>query len=149
MTIGVSVADKPRLPEGFEIKTLYNVPKKAQGSWVAITMDDKERFITSDQYGALFRVTVGKDGKVAVEKIPVKMGSAQGLLWFKGKLFVSVSGKSVVPQGLYVVTDSDGDGELDKVELMRKLVGGGEHGPHSLVPSPDGKWIYHASCTLV
>ncbi|MFK7911254.1 MAG: c-type cytochrome [Akkermansiaceae bacterium] len=145
MAASPCLAQDVKLPDGFEFKTLYEIPKKTQGSWVAITMDDKGQFISSDQYGSLFRVIVGKDDKVTVKKIPVKMGGAQGLLWFKGKLFASVATKSVVPEGLYEVTDSDGDGEFDSVKLMRILNGGGEHGPHSLVPSPDGKWIYLAA----
>ena len=137
-------AEMPKLPEGFKFETLYKVPKKEQGSWVSITKDDQGRFIVSDQYGSLFRVTVAEGGKVLVQKIPVKMGGAQGLLWFKGKLYASVAAKSIVPEGLYVVSDSNEDGELDRVELLQKLNGGGEHGPHSLVASPDGDWIYHA-----
>lgn len=133
------------LAEGFKLETIYNVPKKSQGSWVSMTIDDKGRLITSDQYGSLFRVTIEKDNKVSVKKIPVKMGGAQGLLWFKGKLYVTTATNKVVPEGLYVVTDSDGDGEFDKVDMWKRLNGGGEHGPHSLVASPDGQWIYMAS----
>src|SRR5262249_31323537 len=34
-------------------------------------------------------------------------------------------------------------GELDKVELLRKFDGGGgEHGPHAVLLSPDGKSLY-------
>lgn len=41
--------------------------------------------------------------------------------------------------------DTDGDGTPDKVVSLKELRGGGEHGPHALVESPDGKWIY-VSC---
>jgi putative heme-binding domain-containing protein len=41
---------------------------------------------------------------------------------------------------LYRVRDTNGDGELDKVEELRRFQGGGgEHGPHAVVLSPDGK----------
>lgn len=131
-----------KLAEGFQLKELYKVPAKQQGSWVAITKDQHGRLITADQYGGLYRVTLPE---VKIEKIPVKVGGAHGLLWFQEKLYVSVSENKVVPQGIYTVSDSDGDGELDKVELIKKLKGGGEHGPHGFTPSPDGKWIYLVS----
>ena len=50
--------DKIRLPEGFKIELLYTVPRDKQGSWVAICLDDKNRFIVSDQYGGLYRFPV-------------------------------------------------------------------------------------------
>src|SRR5262249_40969116 len=38
------------------------------------------------------------------------------------------------------VRDTDGDGELDEVKLLRKFDGGGgEHGPHAVLLAPDGK----------
>ena len=37
---------------GFQVERLYSVPAEQQGSWVALTVDDKGRLITSDQYGA-------------------------------------------------------------------------------------------------
>src|SRR5439155_26645841 len=34
------------------------------------------------------------------------------------------------------------DGVLDKVEMLRQLDGGGEHGPHAVLLGPDGKSLY-------
>src|SRR6266566_2841144 len=42
---------------GFKIERLYSVPADKQGSWVALTVDDKGRLIASDQYGAVYRIT--------------------------------------------------------------------------------------------
>jgi putative heme-binding domain-containing protein len=64
------------------------------------------------------------------------------MLWHRGALYVTVNEKIGVQNGVYKVTDSNGDGRLDKVEQLREIQGGGEHGLHSLVPSPDGEWIY-------
>ena len=36
----------------------------------------------------------------------------------------------------------NGDDRLDKVELLRKLDGGGEHGPHAVILAPDGRSLY-------
>ena len=134
-------AQEPEItvPEGFKVEKLYQVKSKEQGSWVAMAWDDKGRLITSDQYGGLFRVTLKP---LKVEALKVKMGGAQGLLWHKGALYVSVASKAVTAAGLYRLTDTTGDDQLDKVELLSELNTGGEHGPHSLVASPDGKWIY-------
>ncbi|MBT8044179.1 MAG: hypothetical protein KJO79_04440, partial [Verrucomicrobiae bacterium] len=136
-----AAAKEAVLLDGFQMEKIYQVPKK-QGSWVSLTKDDQGRLITSDQYGSLYRVTVAPDAQVVVEELPVKMGGAHGLLWFDGKLYVSVSERTKARAGVYVITDSNGDGELDHIELIKSLAGGGEHGPHGLVPSPDGKWIY-------
>jgi putative heme-binding domain-containing protein len=44
--------------------------------------------------------------------------------------------------GVWRVSDSDGDGEPDKPELIKSFKGRGEHGPHGLAASPDGKFVY-------
>ena len=42
--------DKLKLPDGFVAELLYSPGENEQGSWVAMTFDDKGRMITSDQY---------------------------------------------------------------------------------------------------
>ena len=54
-------------------------------------------------------------------------------------LYVMVNGKGM---GLYRVRDTDGDDTFDSVELLRGIKGGGEHGPHAIVLSPDKRSIY-------
>jgi hypothetical protein len=49
--------DKIKVAKGFKVELLYSVPKETEGSWVAMTQDDKGRMICSDQYGALYRIT--------------------------------------------------------------------------------------------
>jgi hypothetical protein len=51
-----------KLKEGFQVELLYSVPKADQGSWVAMTQDDKGRLIVSDQYGSLGAVWGGECG---------------------------------------------------------------------------------------
>ena len=77
---------------------MYSPSENEQGSWVAMTFDDKGRMIASDQYGGLFRLElppIGADSTVKpkIEKLQfpqkaeadttnqVGMGFAQGLLW--------------------------------------------------------------------
>jgi putative heme-binding domain-containing protein len=54
---------------GFKVELLYTVPKPEQGSWVALTIDQKGRLITSDQYGGLYRITVPAIGTSTGTKI--------------------------------------------------------------------------------
>jgi putative heme-binding domain-containing protein len=125
---------------GFEVELVYSVPKGDQGSWVSMTVDTKGRLITSDQGGSLYRVTPGKTTEeTKVEKLSVPIGQAQGLLCVEDKLFVVVNGNAAQGAGLYRITDKDNNDEWDTVDLMLKLKGGGEHGPHAVRLGPDGK----------
>ncbi len=132
-------AERISVPEGFEVDLVYSVPKAEQGSWVSMTPDAKGRLIVSDQNGSLYRVTPGKNHEsTKVEKIELNIGAAQGLLWAFDCLYVTVNGGAAQGSGFYRVTDTDGDDQLDRVELLKKLRGGGEHGPHGIRLGPDG-----------
>ncbi len=138
------VKDLNLLP-GFTAELLYTVPKGKQGSWVNLAKAPDGGFFVSDQGDAgLFHVKAATLGdptsETVVTPIPAKITSAQGLLWAFDSLYVDVNdgGNS----GLYRVTDSDGNGDLDAVELLRKIDGGGEHGPHGIILSEDGKSLY-------
>ncbi len=139
--------DKINLVEGFKAELIYSVPKIEQGSWVAMTIDNKSRMIVSDQYGALYRFPTPALGETlkdsAVEKIEIDSGSAQGLLWAFDALYVVQNTADMGGRGIYRLTDSNGDDKLDKKELITKFEDiGGEHGPHAIVKSPDGKSLY-------
>ena len=129
--------------DGFQIERLFTVPKATHGSWVCLTTDDKGRLIASDQEGkGLFRVTPGKPGTSEpsrIEKLKVNMTGAQGLLHAFGALYVCANGGP--GSGLYRLRDTDGDDQYDQVTKLKELQGGGEHGPHALRLSPDGKKI--------
>ena len=136
--------DRIKLPEGFHAELLYSVPKSDQGSWVAMTVDDKGRLIVSDQYGALYRIKTPLPGEIVssgdVEKIEVDIGGAHGLLWAFESLYAVLNVAQHGGRGLYRITDSDGDDKLDKKELLAKFEEvGGEHGPHAVLLSPDQK----------
>ena len=139
-------AARIKAPKGFQVELIYSVPKETQGSWVNMAVDPKGRLIVSDQYGKLYRVTPppigGTAEAVQVEPIDVAIGEAHGLLWAFDSLYVVVNRGRKYRQRLYRVRDTDGDDRLDKVELLRKLNGGGEHGPHAVVLAPDGKSLY-------
>jgi putative heme-binding domain-containing protein len=132
------------IPPGFVIDQLFQVPKDELGSWVCITSDPKGRLIVSDQDNkGLFRVTPAKPGtqeETIVERIPLNISSAQGLLCAFDSLYVCVNGG--IGSGLYRLKDTDGDDQYDEIKKLKDLRGGGEHGPHALRLSPDGKSIY-------
>ncbi|HYH69442.1 MAG TPA: c-type cytochrome, partial [Urbifossiella sp.] len=75
-----------------------------------------------------------------VEKLPTEIGMAQGLLYAFDALYVVVNAGP--KSALYRVTDTNADDMPDKVELLRAFEGHGnigEHGPHAILPHPDGK----------
>jgi putative heme-binding domain-containing protein len=129
------------MPEGFQVQQLYEVPKE-QGSWVSIAVDPKGRLITCDQYGKLYRTTL-KDGVVQnVEPIDIPIGRAHGLLCAFDSLYVMAHAGEGKPAGLYRALDTNGDDKYDSVSMLRKIDGGGEHGPHAIILSPDKKSLY-------
>jgi putative heme-binding domain-containing protein len=141
-------AEQLKIAKGFKAELLYSVPKDKEGSWVSMCADPKGRLIVSDQYGPLYRITPpalgGKAEDTRVEKLKVPIGEAQGLLWAFGSLYVVVNKGAKYESGLYRVRSSKGDDDLDQVELLRKINGGGEHGPHAVLLAPDGKSLYVA-----
>jgi putative heme-binding domain-containing protein len=139
-------AERLHVAKDFKAELLYSVPKDEQGSWVSMCTDPKGRLIVSDQYGPLYRVAPpplgGKAADTKVEKLKAPIGEAQGLLWAFDSLYVVVNQGAKYQSGLYRVRSSKGDDNLDKVELLRKIDGGGEHGPHAVLLSPDRKSLY-------
>jgi putative heme-binding domain-containing protein len=131
-----------KVAKDFRVELLHTVPKAEQGSWVALCTDPKGRLIVSDQYGKLYRVTppaLSTSAGTAVEPLDLQLGQAQGLLYAFDSLYVMVANEAYQGRGLYRIRDTNGDDRFDEVKLLRKLEGGGEHGPHSILPSPDGK----------
>ena len=137
---------------GFQVEKLFTVPKEKLGSWVNMTSDPKGRLIVSDQGNLGFcRVTppaIGSNDETKVEHLDIKidgkqMSGAQGLLWAFDSLYVVCNGGP--GSGLYRCRDTDGDDQFDKVEKLKDIPGGGEHGPHAIRLSPDGKSLFVAA----
>jgi len=140
---GALAAEELELAEGFAAELLYSVPKAAQGSWVCLAFDPAGCLLASDQYGALYRATVPpldpSGGELAVERLELDLGRAQGLLCAFGSLYVVVAeGQGT---GLYRAREV-GDGSYGAPELLFALDGSGEHGPHAIVAGPDGRSLY-------
>ncbi|MDN3202988.1 c-type cytochrome [Algoriphagus sp. C2-7] len=150
---------KLKLPDGFRAEHIYSPGDMDQGSWVAMTFDDKNRLITADQYGFLYRLEIPEIGSESLEpKIErlivgnvqapeVGMGYAQGLLYAFNSLYVMVNhnGNETFKEstGLYRIQDLDGDDQYETVTTIKLFSGRpGEHGPHSIKLSPDGQSLY-------
>lgn len=128
------------VPAGFAVQRLFVVPKDELGSWVCLASDPQGRIYAAAEGSAgLARITpapLDGSGPTVVEKVPVPLGGAQGLLWAFDALYVVCNGKD---NGLHRVSDSDGDGMPDAVTTLRRFKGSGEHGPHNVLLSPDGQ----------
>jgi putative heme-binding domain-containing protein len=140
-------AEHIKVVKGFKVELLYTVPKQAEGSWVSMCADPKGRLIVSDQYGPLYRVTPpplgGKPEQTKVEKVDLPIGEAQGLLWAFDSLYVVVNRGEKYDSGLYRLR-ATGD-KFTRLDLLRKIEGAGEHGPHAVLLAPDGKSL-HVVC---
>ncbi|MCA9053380.1 MAG: c-type cytochrome [Planctomycetaceae bacterium] len=151
--VGATPVDSIHTLPGFHVELLYSVPREEQGSWVSLTTEKNGRLIACDQYGQLYRITppaVGIDlaknpDAVKVERIDLKIGMAQGLLYAHDSLYISVnanqnkkSGPPPVPSGLYRARDTNGDDTYDELTQLRAFKGSSEHGPHAVLLGPDG-----------
>ena len=135
------------MPKGFQVELLYSVPAEELGSWVNMCSDEKGRIYVSDQYGVLYSFDPPAPGKTLtkadIEKVPVKIRAVNGMLFAFGALYVGVNDyERKMESGLYRITDSDGDGKLDKSEQLRSIGARGDHGVHAVVLTPDQKGLY-------
>ena len=140
-------AGRIKAAPGFQVELLYSVPGASQGSWVNLCTDPKGRIIVGDQYGGLYRFHPPAPGQpldaAKIEKMPAEIRAANGLLWAFGALYVGVNDyEKKIASGVYRLTDSDGDDLLDKVELLRAIKAGGDHGVHAILPAPDGQSLF-------
>jgi len=142
------------LPEGFVLEDLYQPSSNEQGSWVSLAQGPNDIIYACDQYGKIYYFEAPAiDQELEsqdVQALDLEIGEAHGMMWAFNSLYVAVNKRwnDDVPDeeengsGIYRITDNNHDGMLDKVEMLLKLDGAGEHGPHSFVLSPDGKEIY-------
>ena len=139
--------ERIKAPEGFKVELLYSVPGENQGSWVNLCLDGKGRMIVSDQYGGLFRFEVPDLNETlspgAIEAVPAEIRAVNGMVWAFDSLYVGVNDyERKMESGLYRLTDSTGDDQLDKVEQLKPLSARGDHGVHQVVLAPDKKSFY-------
>jgi putative heme-binding domain-containing protein len=136
------------VPEGFTVELLASA-QPGQGTWVCLAFDPLGRAVISPQSGPLLQAWIpgvsrvsaqeawtGRDAEVRPLGAPV--GSAQGLCFAHGALFVNVAQEGG-QYGLWRLRDTAGDGTWkDATRLVTYGGQGGEHGPHGVVAGPDG-----------
>lgn len=135
---------------GFQVEKLFTVPKDELGSWVCIAFDEQGRLLASDQGNkGICRITLppvgGEPAETKVERLDFSScqfqpSGAQGILAAFGSVYFCCNGGP--GSGLYRARDTDGDDQFDECVRLKSFRGGGEHGPHSLRLSPDGKRIF-------
>jgi len=139
--------DRIKALKDFKVELLYSVPGIEQGSWVALCNDDKGQIYACDQYGDLYRFDPPAPGKTLkekdVHKVPINIRAINGMVFHDGAIYAGVNDyEQKTKSGFYKISDSDGDGELDKVEMLRGFESKSDHGVHAVVPSPDGEYFY-------
>ncbi|KAA5539060.1 c-type cytochrome [Roseiconus nitratireducens] len=152
--VGPSIGENKATPvdrittlKDFQVELLYSVPGREQGSWVNLCVDDKNRLIVSDQFGGLYRITPPGPGETLdpedVQPVPADIRGVNGMVWAFDALYVGVNDyEQKIPSGLYRITDSNGDDQLDQVELLHEVQSKSDHGVHAVVPTPDGEALY-------
>lgn len=129
--------------EGFEVQKLYEVPNDEQGSWVKINKGPSGNLVVSDEGDeGMYRVEVtgGMDNpEVEVEEFTMPISGAQGIEWAFNHLYVNVNGG-----GLYRLGNEKNrfENQYDVLEYLGGPKGAGEHGNHSVLPTPDAEGLY-------
>ena len=139
--------ERIRAPKGFEVELIHSVDSKEQGSWVNLCLDGQGHVIVSDQYGGLYRFAPPALGETlqpsSIKPVPANIRAVNGMLWAFDSLYVAVNDyERKMASGLYRLTDSNEDGELDKVTLLKELKARGDHGVHAVVLAPDGESLF-------
>ena len=138
------LATEVQVPEGFQVQRLISMPAD-MGSWISMTFDPQGRILVSHQGNRMHRIRPARrndpTSQTTVEEIQTGVGGAHGLLYALGSLY-AVTGAAHPQTGVYRIPDIDGQGNFGPPELLVKIPGGGEHGPHGIVLGPQGRWLY-------
>jgi len=122
---------------GFKIEEV--VVPGSTGSLVAMAFNEAGDMIASRERGPLLLVQ-DKDHDGQFETVSTycdKVTNCQGILPLGEHVFAVGDGPSKA--AFYKLTDTDGNGQADKVDTLLTFKGGmGEHGPHAPVLGPDG-----------
>jgi putative heme-binding domain-containing protein len=128
-------AESIHVEPGFKVQLLHSAAP-TEGSWIAMTIDAQGRLIVSPQEkGKLLRLSLAKGRLSKIERLDAPVGSAMGLLYADGCLFLDGDG----PKGWGIYRLRARGGGLAAPEFLRPMSTGGEHGSHAIVLGPDHK----------
>ncbi|WP_339727436.1 heme-binding protein [uncultured Gimesia sp.] len=124
-----------RVQPGFRVELIRSA-QKGESSWISMTFDDQGRLILGLDDVGLGRLTLNDDPKqIPFEKIDNTLKHCRGVLYAHNSLYISeTNGK-----GLHRFKDTNGDGQFDQRQLLKKLEYGSRfgHGSNQIVLGPD------------
>jgi putative heme-binding domain-containing protein len=128
---------------GFKVELAVKDPgDRGRFSLVNMTFDPKGRLLVSQEGGPV--LVCGKPDAAGVfqevKEFCKQVRNCQGMRWVKDALYLVGDGPKGT--GLYRCRDTKNADAIDEVKLLHRADGGmGEHGPHAIIPGPDG-WLY-------
>lgn len=146
------------VPEGFELEELFHPSEYEMGNWVALAEAPGDRIYAADQFGGMYyfeKPAIGETlDSTDIDSVAMDIGHVHGMLWHEDALYVAVNRQwqdtIETGSGVYRLSDQNGDGDLDTKEMLMKLEGAGEHGPHSFKVDPEGTLYFIAgNSTLI
>ncbi len=143
--VAMCLDDKNRLIVSDQYGGLYRFPVPELGK--PLNSEDIEQITYA--IDAPVRKKGGKKTANTPQKISakesklLKIGHAQGICYAFDSLYVVVNSRSSTTGcGVFRLLDTNDDDQFDQVVTIKKLEAtGGEHGPHAILPSPDGKHL--------
>jgi putative heme-binding domain-containing protein len=132
---------------GFKIELVKAADAATEGSWISIAKDPKGRLLVgAERKEPISRLTL-QDGKVVKSEIlTIPLSEVMGMRFAFDSLYIN--GRGAAPEdghdafGLWRLKSSKGDDNYDKVEMLREWKGGGgDHGAHAILLSPDKKHL--------
>ena len=124
-----------RVQPGFQVELLRSA-QKGESSWISMTFDDQGRLILGLDDIGLGRLTLNDAAKkFPFERIDNTLKHCRGVLYAHNNLYVSETNG----QGLHRFRDTNGDGQFDQRQLLKKLEYGSRfgHGSNQIVLGPD------------
>lgn len=124
-----------RVQPGFQVELLRSA-QQGESSWISMTFDDQGRLILGLDDVGLGRLTLNDDpARIKFEKIDTQLKHCRGVLYAHNSLYISETNG----QGLHRFQDTNGDGQFDQRQLLKKLDYRSRfgHGSNQLVLGPD------------
>lgn len=124
------------LPDNVDVQQVLD---GSIGSIVAMDFNEFGQLILSREGGKLLLADFSKsgEGEVTIRQYCDSIDAVQGILPLNGDVYVTGMGPDGM--GLYRLSDSNRDGNLEPVQTLARFTGSpGEHGPHGLALGPDG-----------
>jgi len=127
--------DSIRVQPGFQVELLRSA-QQGESSWISMTFDDQGRLILGLDDVGLGRLTLSNDPHgIRFEKIDSSLKHCRGVLYAHDSLYISETNG----QGLHRFKDTNGDGQFDQHQLLKKLDYRSRfgHGSNQIVLGPD------------